>query len=97
MQTKAVIITLASSAGMGTALGFNTPAAIVYTNANTTTLPEPLNENEMSWLGNQYKFSILLKLFCIISICIIYLSSEHNAYFHNVFHDILWNSGRNNW
>ena len=88
MQTKAIIITLASSAGMGTALGFNTPAAIVYTNANTTTLPEPLNENEMSWLGNQYNFNILLILFCII-----YLSSEHNAYFHNVFHGILWNSG----
>ena len=52
MQTKAIIITLASSAGMGTALGFNTPAAIVYTDANTTPLLEPLNENEMSWLGN---------------------------------------------
>ena len=49
MQTKAIIITLASSAGMGTALGFNTPAAIVYTDANTTPLLEPLNENEMSW------------------------------------------------
>ena len=56
-QIIALVIILFSSIGAETSKGFSTTAAVVYASANTTTLPDPLNEDQISWLSKYYKNS----------------------------------------
>ena len=52
-QLRAVAIILISSAGIGATQGFSNTAAVVYVDKNLTTLPEILNDEEISWLSIQ--------------------------------------------
>ena len=52
-QIRAVAIILISSAGIGATQGFSNTAAVVYVDKNLTTLPEILNDEEISWLSIQ--------------------------------------------
>ena len=52
-QIRAVTIILISSAGIGATQGFSNTAAVVYVDKNLTTLPEILNDEEISWLSIQ--------------------------------------------
>ena len=60
-QIRAVTIILISSAGIGATQGFSNTAAVVYVDKNLTTLPEILNDDEISWLSkyNFCEFKIL--------------------------------------
>ena len=51
LQILAVAITLLSSIGNGTFQGFSTTSAVAYINPNITTLPEIIDEEEVSWLS----------------------------------------------
>ena len=53
-QIRAVTIILISSAGIGATQGFSNTAAVVYVDKNLTTLPEILNDEEISWLSIQF-------------------------------------------
>ena len=50
-QIIALVIILLSSIGAETSKAFSTTAAVAYASANTTTLPNPLNEDQISWLS----------------------------------------------
>ena len=50
-QIRAVTIILISSSGIGATQGFSNTAAVVYVDKNLTTLPEILNDEEISWLS----------------------------------------------
>ena len=55
------MIILLSDTGVGISSGFSATAAVAYASANTTTyfnitLPDPLNEDQISWLGMYSSF-----------------------------------------
>ena len=52
IQFLAVGITLSSALGIGISQGFSLITSVTFINSNVTTLEEPLDEEEISWLGN---------------------------------------------
>ena len=54
-------IILLSSIGAHTSKAFSITAAVVYASANTTTLSNPLNEDQISWLSKYCEYGCFLK------------------------------------
>ena len=56
IQFLAVGVTLSSALGIGISQGFALITSVTFINSNVTTLEEPLDEEEISWLGNNEQF-----------------------------------------
>ena len=44
---------MSSALGIGISQGFALITSVTFINSNVTTLQEPLDEEEISWLGNE--------------------------------------------
>ena len=62
IQFLAVGIALSSALGIGISQGFALITSVTFINSNVTTLEEALDEEEISWLGNEQVFLHMFNL-----------------------------------
>ena len=72
IQFLAVGITLSSALGIGISQGFSLITSVTFINSNVTTLEEPLDEEQISWLGNEQN------MYCFFIHVTLYLKSPLN-------------------